>query len=75
MLAMTEILRNHDGPMLVGLRSKTSLVASELETRWNNALARVRELQVKREKSESITRAAPVVDTEALLALAEDREF
>jgi excisionase family DNA binding protein len=48
------------------------LVASELETRWNSALARVRELQVKTEKSESITRAAPVVDKEALLALAED---
>ena len=46
------------------------LVASELETRWNSALIRVRELQVKTEKSESITRAAPVVDKEALLALA-----
>ena len=43
-----------------------------METRWNIALARVHELKLKAEKSESITRAAPVVSKEALLALAED---
>src|SRR5215475_4167343 len=48
------------------------LVASELETRWNGALVRVRELQVKMTKSESVARTAPAVDKEALLALAED---
>jgi excisionase family DNA binding protein len=48
------------------------LVASELETRWNSALARVRELQLKMEKSESAGRTALGVDKQALLALAED---
>jgi excisionase family DNA binding protein len=48
------------------------LVVSELEGRWNSALAKVRELQAKMKKSESMVRATPVVDREALLALAED---
>jgi excisionase family DNA binding protein len=48
------------------------LVAGELETRWNSALGRVRELQAKMEKSESRVRATPAVDRESLLALAED---
>jgi DNA invertase Pin-like site-specific DNA recombinase len=48
------------------------LVASELETRWNTALEKVRELQNRVEEAESAAQARPVPDKAALLALAED---
>jgi DNA invertase Pin-like site-specific DNA recombinase len=48
------------------------LVASELESRWNTTLCRVREVEEKIEQAQAETRNAPVVNREDLLALADD---
>ncbi|HZD39566.1 MAG TPA: recombinase family protein, partial [Terriglobales bacterium] len=48
------------------------LVASELESRWNAALCRVREVEEKIEQARAETSSTPVVNRDDLLALAED---
>ena len=48
------------------------LVAGELESRWNRALLRVRELENRVSQAEQKSASAPVVSREDLLALAED---
>jgi hypothetical protein len=48
------------------------LVASELESRWNTTLCRVREVEEKIEQAQAETRNTPVVNREDLLALADD---
>jgi len=48
------------------------LVASELESRWNIALCRVRELEGKVEQSRQESTAAPAVHRDELLRLADD---
>jgi DNA invertase Pin-like site-specific DNA recombinase len=48
------------------------LVASELESRWNAALCRVRELEDKVEQAPAASGNTPVVNRDDLLALAED---
>jgi len=48
------------------------LVASELESRWNIALCRVREVEEKIDQVQAETRNTPVVNRDELLALAED---
>ena len=47
------------------------LVAGELEARWNNALARVAEVEVKNAPHDDVN-AAPVTDTASLATLAAD---
>ena len=48
------------------------LVAAELESRWNMALLRVRELENRVSQAEQKSASAPVVNRDYLLALAED---
>lgn len=48
------------------------LVAAELESRWNMALLRVRELENRVSQAEQKSASAPVVNRDDLLALAED---
>ncbi len=48
------------------------LVASELESRWNTALCRVRELEDRVEQAQAESVNAPVINRDDLLALAED---
>jgi hypothetical protein len=48
------------------------LVASELETRWNASLCRVRELESKFDWITPESSAEPLIDKEGLLRLAED---
>jgi DNA invertase Pin-like site-specific DNA recombinase len=48
------------------------LVASELESRWNTALCRVRELEGKVEQSQQESTATPAVHRDELLRLADD---
>ena len=48
------------------------LVASELESRWNTALCRVREVEEKIEQARAESANTPVVSRDDLLALAED---
>jgi hypothetical protein len=48
------------------------LVASELESRWNVALCRVREVEEKIEQVRTETHNTPVINRDDLLALAED---
>jgi len=48
------------------------LVASELESRWNTALGRVREVEGKIEQAQAESHNTPVVNRDDLLALAED---
>ncbi|MGA7234546.1 MAG: helix-turn-helix domain-containing protein [Bryobacteraceae bacterium] len=48
------------------------LVASELESRWNVALCRVRELESRAEESRQEPTEAPAVNRDELLRLAED---
>jgi excisionase family DNA binding protein len=48
------------------------LVSSELESRWNATLYRVRELETKLDTARQETLSAPAVDKEELLRLAED---
>jgi len=48
------------------------LVTSELETRWNTTLCRVRELESKLNQAQHESAAAPVIDKAELLRLAED---
>lgn len=48
------------------------LVASELETRWNASLCRVRELENKVDQVTRESAAEPAIDKEGLLRLAED---
>lgn len=48
------------------------LVASELESRWNIALCRVREVEEKIEQVQAETCNVPVVNRDDLLSLAED---
>lgn len=48
------------------------LVASELESRWNIALCRVRELESKVEQSRQESTATPAVNRDELLRLADD---
>jgi hypothetical protein len=48
------------------------LVAAELESRWNMALLRVRELENRASQAEQKSASAPVVNRDDLLALAED---
>ena len=49
------------------------LVAGELESRWNRALLRVRELENRVSQAEQKSASAPVVSREDLLALASRR--
>lgn len=48
------------------------LVASELEARWNTTLCRVRDLENKLEQTKRESSAAPVIDKDELLRLAQD---
>jgi hypothetical protein len=48
------------------------LVAAELESRWNTALEQVRRLEQQLHEYDAAAVAAPVVDREALLSLAQD---
>jgi Recombinase/Recombinase zinc beta ribbon domain len=48
------------------------LVASELESRWNMALCRVREVEERIEQAQAESDHTPVVNRDELLALAED---
>lgn len=48
------------------------LVASELESRWNTTLRRVREVEEKIEQAQAESDNTPVVNRDDLLALAED---
>jgi len=48
------------------------LVAAELESRWNTALSRIRELESRVTKAEQESVSATVVNRDDLLALAED---
>ena len=48
------------------------LVASELESRWNTALCRVREIEEKIEQVQGESANIPMVNRDDLLALAED---
>jgi DNA invertase Pin-like site-specific DNA recombinase len=48
------------------------LVASELETRWNTSLSRVRQLEQNLENAEVESPAIPAIGTDELLRLAQD---
>jgi DNA invertase Pin-like site-specific DNA recombinase len=48
------------------------LVAAELETRWNAALQKVRELEDKLQEFDSGIKSAPIPNKEILLSLAQD---
>jgi hypothetical protein len=53
--------------------AENRLVAGELESRWNRALLRVRELENRVSQAEQKSASAPVVSREDLLALASRR--